>query len=929
MLLATKLSALPIRNGLIPRSHLIQRLETGLHCKLTLVAAPAGFGKSTLVSSWLHDGQQPFAWLSLDDRDNDSVQFWNYVVAALQTLHDDLGRDAKAMLRESEPPSWRVLVTTIINDLVTLLPRAEAVDSPLVLVMDDYHAITNPVVHQSLEFLLDHLPPSLHLVITTRVDPPLSLPRRRSRQEVHEVRASDLRFGTEEVTEFLNGVMHLGLSAPEIAALEARTEGWATSLHLAALSVQQHEDPSDFIASFTGDDRHVVDYLIEEVFKHQPEHVQRFLLRTSIFERFCGPLCDAILGDGETRSVRDAQGMLEYLEQANLFLVPLDNRREWFRYHHLFADLLRSRLHRLHKSEVEGLHRRAGAWFESQSLVDEALHHILAIKDHAWAARLVERVGETALWEQGAAKTVHRWLEALPEEAVRARPKLCLLYAWPLYNQGRLETLDSYLLSAEAPFNQPTGSRDGQGETATHLAEEQAADEQQGIEALRVMSEVTTLRALAALRRGAFSEALKLTEDALTRVPTHELRLRGILTYALGQVNFRRGEMKAAQTAFTKAAALGWTSKQPLMAVASLVYVILTLALQGCLREADQTCRQLEQRLIEQGRTDIPMAATLYVFKGWFLLERNDLQAAAEQAVEAVERSKPWANDRSIFSYVMLARILNAQGDIDGAHRALDEAAKIEQQLQYTRFRTNMPPVKAYRARLHLAHGDVAAAARWTREEGLSPHDEVSFQHEVEHLTLARVLMAQNQAGDALGLLKRLRQAAEAGGRFLRVLESRVLEGLALHAQRKTDAALDVLEEALRQAEPEGLVRVFVEEGLPMARLLYLETTQEVVPEFARTLLGVFTETTEMRNVGPRKRERAAIPSDLIEPLTERELEVLALIAEELSNQEISDRLFISINTVKTHVRNIYGKLGASRRSQAVGQAQALGLLQV
>jgi len=928
MLLATKLSALPVRTGLIPRSHLIERLDAGLRCNLTLVAAPAGFGKSTLVSLWLHDRQQLFAWLSLDERDNDPVQLWTYIVGALQTLHKDLGRNAQVMLREPEPPSWRVLVTTIINDLVTLFPTAEAVDSPLVLLMDDYHAITNPVVHQSLDFLLDHLPPSLHLVIATRIDPPLSLPRRRSRQEVHEVRASDLRFGPEEVTEFLNGVMHLELSAPEIAALETRTEGWATSLHLAALSVQQHEDPSGFIASFTGDDRHVVDYLIEEVFMHQPEHVQRFLLRTSIFDRFCGPLCDATVGDEETRSVRDSQGMLKYLEQANLFLVPLDNRRGWFRYHHLFADLLRSRLHRLHKSEVEGLHRRAGAWFESQSLVDEALHHILAAGDNTWAARLVERVGAAALWEDGAARSVQRWLETLPEEAVRARPRLCLLYAWPLYSQGRLDTLDSYLLSAQAPLHPSEGERDGQPETATGLANEKSADEQQESEALRIMSEVRALRALAALRRGSFSQALELTEDALTRLPKHRLRLRGLLAYALGQVNFRHGEMKAAQAAFTEATALGWTSKKPFMAVASLVYVILTLALQGCLREADQTCCQLEQRLIEQGRTDIPIAATLYVFKGWFLLERNDLQAAAEQAVEAVERSKPWANDRSIFSYVMLARILNAQGDIDGAHQALDDAAKIEQQLQYTRFRTNMPPVAAYRARLWLGHDDVAAAARWAREERLSPHDEVSFQHEVEHLTLARVLIAQNQADDALGLLKRLRQAAEAGGRFLRVLETRVLEALALHAQRKTDAALEVLEEALRQAEPEGLIRVFVEEGLPMARLLYLATTQEIVPDFAHTLLEVFTETTEMRNVGARKRERAAIPSDLIEPLTDRELEVLALIAEELSNQEISDRLFISINTVKTHVRNVYGKLGASRRSQAVGQAQALGILQ-
>jgi len=620
---------------------------------------------------------------------------------------------------------------------------------------------------------------------------------------------------------------------------------------------------------------------------------------------------------------------LEYLEQANLFLVPLDNRREWYRYHHLFADLLRSRLHRLHKSEVVGLHRRAGAWFEAQSLVDEALHHILAAKDYAWAARLVERVGDAALWEQGAHGTVQRWLEALPDEAVHARPKLCLLYAWPLYSQGRLETLDSYLLSAEAPFKQREGPRDGQTEEATVIADEQRADELQGSEAdaLHIMGEVTALSTLAALRRGDIAHALKLTEEALTRLPMHTLHLRGILTYALGQVNFRRGEMKAAQAAFTEATALGRASKKPFMTVQSRLHVILTQALQGQFREADETCRQLQRRLMEQGRIDIPAAAALNILRGWLMWEWNDLEAAAEQVLQGVERSKPWPDERLIFGHVMLARILNAQGDIDGARRALEEAATIEKQLQFTRFRSNMPPVAAYRARLRLAHGDVAAAARWAREQGLDPHDEVNFRHEVEHLTLARLLIAQNQADDALSLLERLRQAAEAGGRAFRALEARVLEALALHAQRKTAAALEALEEALRRAAPERLVRVFVEEGLPMARLLYLATTHEVVPDFARTLLGVFTKTSEMPDAEAEQRERAAIQSELIEPLTERELEVLTLIAEDLSNQEISERLFISINTVKTHIRNVYGKLGTSRRSQAVAQAQTLGLL--
>jgi len=524
---------------------------------------------------------------------------------------------------------------------------------------------------------------------------------------------------------------------------------------------------------------------------------------------------------------------------------------------------------------------------------------------------------------------VQRWIEALPVEAVRARPKLCLLYAWPLYSQGRLETLDSYLLSAEAPFKQREGTRDGQAEEATVLADEQRADELQGSEAdaLHIMGEVTALRTLAALRRGDIAHALKLTEGALTRLPMHELHLRGILIYALGQVNFRRGEMKAAQAAFTEATALGRASKKPFMTVQSRLHVILTQALQGQFREADETCRQLQRGLMEQGRTDIPAAAALNILRGWLLWEWNDLEAAAEEALQGVERSKPWPDERLIFGYVMLARILNAQGDIDGARRALEEAATIEKQLQFTRFRSNMPPVAAYQARLWLAHGDVAAAARWAREQGLDPHDEVSFRHEVEHLTLARLLIAQNQAEDALSLLERLRQAAEAGGRAFRALEARVLEALALHAQRKTAAALEALEEALRRAAPERLVRVFVEEGLPMARLLYLATIHEVVPDFARTLLRVFTETSEMPDAEAEQRERAAIQSELIEPLTERELEVLTLIAEELSNREISERLFISPNTVKTHIRNLYGKLGTSRRSHAVAQAQTLGLL--
>ena len=929
MLLATKLSALPVRSGLVPRSHLVERLDAGLPCRLTLVTASAGFGKSTLASLWLHARQQPFAWLSLDERDNDPVRFWNYVVAALQTLHDDLGRDAQTLLQQSELPSWEVLITTIVNDLVAARPSAGTTDEPWVLVIDDYHVITAERVHQSLDFLLDHLPPCLHLVITTRVDPPLSLPRRRSRQEVHEVRASDLRFRTAEVSEYLNGVMHLDLSAREIAALEARTEGWATSLHLAALSLEQRTDRSHFIDSFTGNDRHVVDYLLDEVFVQQPEHVQQFLLRTSIFERFCGPLCDAVLGDGESASAGRGQNMLEHLDRANLFLVPLDNQRTWYRYHHLFADLLRSRLHRLHKSEVIGLHRRAGAWFEAQSLVDEALHHILAAKESGWAARLVEQVGSTALWEQGAHGSVHRWLEALPDEAVRARPRLCLLYAWPLYTQGRLDTLESYLLSAEAPFKHRQGSREGQAEAATVLAEdERAGDLQESeAEALHVMGVVAALRALAALRRGEISQALGLTEDALTRLPEDNVHLRAILTHALGQVNYRRGEMKDAQAAFTEATALGWASRKPFMPVSSQVYVILAQGMQGRFRAADETCRQLQRGLYKQGRTDIPAAAALSILRGWLLWEWNDLEAAREEVLQGIEQSKRWPDERLIFGTVMLARITNARGDVDGARRALEEAAAIEKQLQFTRFRSNMPPVAAYRARIQLAHGEVAAAARWAREQGLAPHDEVSFQHEVEYLTLARLLIAQNQADNALGLLNRLRPAADAGGRGYRAIEAQVLQALALHAQRKTPDALEVLEDALRRAEPERLIRLFLEEGLPMARLLYLATTQEIVPDFARTLLGAFSETSEVVDEENGQQEQAGIQSELIEPLTERELEVLMLIAEDLTNQEISDRLFISINTVKTHVRNVYGKLGTSRRARAVSQAHALGLL--
>jgi LuxR family maltose regulon positive regulatory protein len=576
---------------------------------------------------------------------------------------------------------------------------------------------------------------------------------------------------------------------------------------------------------------------------------------------------------------------------------------------------------------VGRLHRRAGAWFESQALVDEALHHILAAKDYAWAARLVERAGSTTLWEQGAHGTVQRWIEALPDEAVRARPRLCLLYAWPLYTQGRLEPLESYLLSAEASFKQRQGPQEGQG--APVLAEEPRADELQesDAEAVHVMGVATALRALAALRRGEISQALELTEDALTRLPEDNVHLRAILTHALGHVNFRRGEMNAAQAAFTEATALGWASRKPFMTVSSRVYVILAQGLQGRFRAAGETCRQLQRGLRKQGRTDIPAAAALSILRGWLMWEWNDLDAAAEEVRRGIERSKRWPDERLIFGYVMLARIVNAQGDIDGAHRALEEAAAIEKRLQFTRFRSNMPPVAAYRARIQLAHGEGAAAARWAREQGLAPHDEVSFQREVEHLTLARLLIAQNRADDALGLLKRLRKAAEAGGRAYRAIEARVLEALALYAQRKTAAALEALEEALRRAEPERLVRVFLEEGLPMARLLYLATRHEIVPDFARTLLKAFAETSEVADEEAEQQGRT-VQSGLIDPLTKRELEVLTLIARELSNQEISEQLFVSPNTVKTHIRNLYGKLGASRRSQAVAQAHALGLLQ-
>jgi LuxR family maltose regulon positive regulatory protein len=916
-LLATKLHIPPVRPELVSRPRLMERLSTGLHRKLTIISAPAGFGKTTLVIQWLKSVQCPSTWLSLDESDNDVTRFLTYFVAALRAIEANVGQGVLGALQSPQPPPAEAVLTSLINDIAHLPDQ-------IVLVLDDYHLIEAQAVDDGLSFLLEHLPQQMHLVIATREDPPLHLARLRAQGQLTELRVSDLRFTSAEAAEFLNQAMGLDLSAEDIAALEARTEGWIAGLHLAALalqgtfSMQGHKDTTSLIESFTGSHRFVLDYLVEEVMEQQTESTQTFLLQTSVLNRLTGSLCDALTGQD------NGQATLEMLERANLFIVPLDEERRWYRYHHLFRDLLRQRLNQILPEQVSTLHRLAGKWFEDQDLAAEALNHLFAAGDYEMAGRLVEQMGTTAFWRLGNWPSVLHWLEKLPNRVVHSRPKLCLTYAWVMHISGQPEAVEPFLRSVESHLQ---AAKDGLVARADRLIETTEATSDEHLlsgDVHSMMAEVTTIRALTARVQGDLARAVELCHRALELTPSKELHLRALVIGWLADTYYLSGDIAAASLHFAEARATSLESGNIFQALVFSNGLAKVQVMQGHLHQAADSYQQMQHLFLSWGEQHASVAGYVCVGMGELLYEWNNLDEAVQQLREGIERGKQGANPGILLpGYVALARVLQAQGDTAGALGTIREAMRSWRQFQLTRG-CGIPPVANYQARLSLAQGNIASAAEWVQEQGMRADDEFSYQQEVDYITLARLLIAQDNADEAVGLLQRLLETAETGGRISRVLDILLLQALSLQAQGDTDQAITALQKAMDLAEPEGFVRIFLDEGPPMAKLLYEALAREIAPEYARRLLAAFPMPEPKQDDQP---ETQAPESDLIEPLSQRETEVLQLIAQGLSNREIGERLFIALPTVKGHNRRIYGKLQVQRRTEAVARARELGLL--
>jgi LuxR family maltose regulon positive regulatory protein len=900
-LLETKFYVPRSRRDLVPRPRLSERLDRGTASKLTLVSAPAGFGKTTLLTEWLAAGpagpagERLVAWLSLDQADNDPVSFWTYVIAALRTVASGVGESALTYLQAAQPPPIETVLTVLLNDL-------GAMAGEIVLVLDDYHVIDAGDVQDAMAFLLDHLPPGLHVVIASRADPALPLPRWRARGELVETRAAELRFTPDEVAVYLNETMGLQLTARDVAALEGRTEGWIAALQLAALSMQGRDDVAGFIADFAGDDRYVVDYLAEEVLQRQPDDVQAFLLQTSILGRLSGPLCDAVTGHG------GGKAMLEALDRGNLFLVPLDDRRRWYRYHHLFADVLQARLLDERPGQVPELHRRASAWFQRSGEQAVAISHALAAEDFGRAADLIERAIPATRKTRQEAK-VHSWLKALPDEVVRVRPMLSFAIAGALLTGGEPEEVEVRLRDAERWL---TEAATGKGSSA-RPAEMVVADEE---EYRRLPGAIELYRSALALVRGDVPGTVRHARRTLDLALAADHGVRAGAAGFLGLAFWTSGDLETAHSAWAECAAGLRRSGQIADTFGCAIAMADIRLAQGRLGEAMRTYEQALQRASEQDGLVLRGTADMYVGMSEVHREYDDLQAATQCLLRSEELGEHVGLPQNRYRWrVAMARIRQAEGDLAGALDLLNEAER----LYVSDFFPNVRPVPALKARVWIVQGRLGEALGWARETDLSADDDLSYLREFEHITLARLLLArraEDSVDQAARFLERLLLAAEAGDRTGRVIEILVL--LALSRQRLGDipAALACLERAVTLAEPEGYVRVFADEGPPMASLLKALAKQGTAGNYVRRLLATSSMTGQ----------DSPVKQDLIEPLSERELDVLRLLGTELDGPAIARELMVSLNTMRTHTKNIYAKLAVTSRRAAVRRGAELGL---
>jgi LuxR family transcriptional regulator, maltose regulon positive regulatory protein len=937
-ILATKLYIPPPRSKIVLRPRLIERLNEGLSAsrKLTLISAPAGFGKTTLVSEWVAVCERPVAWLSLDEGDNDLVSFLIYLVTALQSIDSNIGEGMLGVLQAPQPPSTESILTALLNEITTIPDH-------FILVLDDYHVLDSKPVDEALTFLLEHLPPQIHLVIATREDPPMPLARLRARGQLTELRLADLRFTPAEAAEFLNRMMGLDLSPGNISALEARTEGWIAGLQLAALalqgslSMQGQPDTTSFIQSFTGSHRYILDYLVEEVLQRQPERVSSFLLQTSILDQLCGPLCDAVTGQ------MDGKEMLKTLEQGNLFVIPLDAQRQWYRYHHLFADVLQEHLKGTQPERVSVLHRRASEWYEKNGLPQDAIRHALAAGDFAQAADLVE-LAMPAMNRSRQFATLLGWLKAIPDELVRLRPVLSTWYASVSMSCGELEGVELRLLDAERWLDTTADMHERPESLAGRMI---VVDKE---EFRRVPGMIAIIRAGLALARGDMPETVKNARRVLDLAPEDDHLMLGGAASQLGLAAWTSGDLDTARRMTAEGMANlrlgGYTSA----AIGGAIVLADIQIAQGCLHEAMTTYERALQWATEPGAPALAVqgAADMYVGMSSLHREHNDLKTAMQHLLTSQALGELAGLKQNPYRWcAAMARIREAQGDLDDALDLLDQAER----LYDGAFSPNVRPIATRKVRVWVAQGRLGEALGWAHEQGLSVENEISYLHEFDAITLARVLLflyqsdrADRSIQEAMGPLERLLKAAEERGGKGSVIEILVLQAIAFATQGDLPAALKPLQKALTLAEPEGYVRMFVDEGPPMSQLLLEAASRGIMPDYTGKLLRAF-EAEQPGSAGksplptpiavlPEGPRRSPRPTGergdgepLTEPLSQRELEVLRLFKTELSGPEIARELVIALSTVRTHTKSIYSKLNVNNRRAAVKRAAELNLI--
>ena len=897
-ILVTKLYIPPHRANLVPRLSLVERLNEGLRRKLVLVSAPAGFGKTTLLGEWIAASGRSAAWLSLDEADNDPARFWSHFIASLQTLFPDIGVEQQNALQSPQLPSIESILNSLLNELAK-------VPYDFILVLDDYYALDSKQIDAPLTYLIEHLPPQMHLVIATREDPDLPLPRLRARGQLAELRIRDLRFTVSEAAEFLNKTMGLSLSSENVAALETRTEGWIAGLQMAALSMQGLNDTAGFIQSFTGSHRFVLDYLLEEVLHKQPETIQKFLLKTSILERLCAPLCDTVLLDASV----DGQETLEVLERANLFIISLDHERHWYRYHPLFAEILRNRLTRAYPDQVAGLHRRASDWYASNNFLYEAITHALTAQDWSRAAEIIElHSDELPIRGESAARL--GWFEAFPSQVLLDRPGLGLVYAWALFMSNQLDRAEGQL-DQLAPFVQTTPS---------------------------LLGEHYAIRVIIAARRYDMPAVIELARQALTHVPPEEASPRSRILVTLGGAyEETSGDIVAAKGAFREAYELGKASPSP-SAVGSAPLPLTALAyladyewLEGNLRKASKMYEQAVE-LAEKwgGQSSIALCLVQQGRAGLFY-EWNDLDGAARALQECTRIGDLWKSPRFLVpAYGLSALVMQAHGQAEEALAMMNRAEQITRNSVSSPYDLGM--LAFYQISLWIAQNDFRAIALWEQGHDFGWRSQTGRARDALVIVLARAHIARfhrvrdvSALGTARTLIEPTLEGAQTNGMKLTVTRLLLLDALVLYAQGDTASALATLEHASTTAEPENYVRSFLDIGEPMQELLSWSLESQALSEprlraYAGKLLSCFEADVLVAANQPTGEA-------LIEPLSQRELEVLRLIAQGHSNREIGERLFLALPTVKGHTRIIFDKLQVQRRTEAVARARELGLL--